>query len=250
LTIGISEVELLLAKEVGQWNWFETLTAFSDKVPSPVFQKIIQVGALRWLNVPRAVMLAEFNTWIELTNKEKQWIRQSSYSTLLDAIKNGNKPKKLGGACSNKNRVAILNSLVSLLESPPSPLVDTPNQIAYYEEENLGISISCSKVDSCDTSQVNCSCKEFLSGRTGFLILCVEIQERKEVKTKKGKTPGARMGRLTVSDGSCSIDAVAFPDAWKEYETILTEGNTVLIQGGREKNADYDSLIVKKVWQA
>lgn len=156
------------------------------------------------------------------------------------------------GGCSTEARRSVVNSHVQLLKNPGSPLVDTPLWLAFQEEQHLGISLSCSRVDACDLSQVNCSCKEFLAGRTGFLMLGVEVQAVRVVKTKKGKTPGARMAFLTIADNTCSLDEViVFPEPWKEFGHLLTEGNTVIIQADRDwKDKTSSALHVKKVWQA
>lgn len=253
LTNIILEQETLLGKRLWDFSWWEFLIHCSSKITSSVVTRLIEVGALRWTGLPRQVMVSEFKVWESLTKKEQEWVveNSSSLKTITEALDQGAKPKKEGGACSNKNRVSILTSQSSLLKNPPSPVVDTPNWIAFIEKELLGISITCSKVDSCDMSQVNCTCKEYLAGRTGYLMFGVEIQTAREWKTKKGKSAGSKMGFLTISDGSCSLDdVVCFPDVWKESSQLLTEGNTVIIHGQRDNKKDSTTLIVNKVWQA
>lgn len=156
------------------------------------------------------------------------------------------------GGCSSEARRQVVLSHVELLANPRSARVDSPLEIAYQEEQLLGISISCSRVDSCDTSQVNCSCKEFLAGRTGFLMLGVEVQEVREFKTKSGKNPGSKYGRLTVSDGTCALEAVAWPEVWKEYSHLLNvQGNMLIVQGERDfKDKESTTLIIKKAFLA
>lgn len=170
---------------------------------------------------------------------------------IVYALLSVGRAKKEGGGCSNVNRVAIIQSLVSLLERPPTPHIDSPVWIAWVEEEHLGIPITCSKIDACDVSQVNVSCKDYLAGQSGFLIFGVEVQQAREVKTKRGKTPGQKMAFLSLTDSSCSLeDVVCFPETWKEYGHLLVEGNTVLLQGERTDKKDSNTLVVKKVWQA
>lgn len=113
----------------------------------------------------------------------------------------------------------------------------------------LGISLSCSELDSCDLSQVNVTCKDFLAGQCGYLMFGVKIESVREVKTKKGKSIGSKMAFLSISDQSCVLeDVVCFPDIWKEYGSLVTEGALVILQGER---VDKDnSLSVKKVWVA
>lgn len=161
-------------------------------------------------------------------------------------------PEGEPGGCMDDRREGVVRSAAQLLEFPPSAVVDTPQWVAWIEEQLLGVSLTCSKIDSCDISAVNCSCKEFLSGRTGFIMLGVEVQQAREVKTKRGKSAGAKMAFLTLSDSSCSLsDVVCFPESWKEYGHLLTEGNTVIVQGERDqKDKESRTLFVKKVWQA
>jgi len=242
-----------LGKPLDEWDWYEFLVHCSSTIPTSVVTSLIEVGALRWMGVPRQVMLAEFRAWDSLTDKEREWVRYnaSRFTALVPALVAAARPKKEGGACFNNNRVSVLSSHVSLLENPPTPLVDSPHWVAYIEEQLLGISVSCSKIDACDISQVNVTCKEYLAGRTGFLMFGVEVQSVREVKTKKGKNAGSKMAFLTISDGTCALeDVVCFPEAWKEFGHLLREGNTVIIQGERDNKKDSNTLIVKKVWQA
>lgn len=161
-------------------------------------------------------------------------------------------PEGPEGGCSSPARESVVQSLAQLLEHPPSPRVDTPIEMAANEEELLGISITCGKIDACDVSAVNCTCKDFLGGRDGFLVLGVEVQQVREVKTRNGKQPGQKMAFCTVSDNTCAIsDVVVFPSVFKEYGHLFREGNTVIIQGERDrKDEDSAALHVKKAWQA
>jgi hypothetical protein len=237
-----------------RWTWWQFLTRFSSKVSSSVVLRLIQSGALRWMGQERSLMEAEFKAWDQLTEKEREWVSANAdkYGSLVPALKDLGRPKKEGGGAANKNRVSKIQSEAAMLENPGSVRADTPLAIAYLEEELLGISLTCSRIDSCDISQVNCTCREFLAGRTGFMVLGVEVQTVRKVKTKKGKNPGAEMAFLTVSDSSCSLDeVVAFPEAWAQYRSVLTEGNTVIMQVERDwKDKQSNSVHVQKVWQA
>jgi DNA polymerase III alpha subunit len=199
-------------------------------------------------------MEAEFKAYDGLTKPEKKWVSANAdkYESVVPALKALGRPKKEGGGAANKNRVSKIQSEAAMLENPGSVRADTPLAIAYMEEGLLGISLTCSRIDSCDISQVNCTCREFLAGRTGFMILGVEVQTVRKVKTKKGKNPGAEMAFLTVSDSSCSLDeVVVFPETWAQYRSVLTEGNTVIMQVERDwKDKQSNSTHVQKVWQA
>ena len=57
-----------------------------------------------------------------------------------------------------------------------------------------------------------------------------------------------KMGFVTVSDTSCSLDNVtAFSDEWEKYKQLLHEGNTVLMRGMKDNNRG--SFLIKKVEQ-
>jgi DNA polymerase III alpha subunit len=149
---------------------------------------------------------------------------------------------------ANAKRASAVKSFVALLDNPPATERDTPHWIAWVEEQYLGVPLSCSKVDACDTSQVNTSCKDFLAGKTGYMVLGVEIRNLREYKTKGGKNPGQKMAFMSVADQSCALqDVTVFPDVYKQNKSLLSEGNRVLVHGERDQNRD--SLIVQAVWQ-
>ena len=207
-------------------------------------------------------MLYEIEAWGKLTEKERTWIQQEHYESkenewidhekwinLSEALDSCSFTKKEGGGCSNYKRVDILKDIIKLLENPPHSLDDTPGWIAWSENKNLGISITYNKVDACEgTIEANTTCKEFIDGKKGYIVMGVEIVRLNSIITKKGKNPGAEMAFLSVSDGSCVVDTVVcFPDEWSEYQGLLQEGNTVLVQGERDKKKG--GLIIKQVAQ-
>lgn len=198
----------------------------------------------------RTRMLEEYKTFAELTEKEQDWFLQNreKFSKLEEALPLAARPKKEGGACANSKRVEILKDRIKLLTNPAKSMADDPAIVALTEEKYLGIAITYSRVDSCDISRANCTCKEYLSGRVGFLILAVVIQSIREVKVKKGNSAGKKMAFLTISDNTCALgDVCVFPDDYEKYSEFLVEGNTVLVRG--EKDKKKDSLVVKEVWQ-
>lgn len=256
-----------LGRPVGEWSWFDFLVHCAGGVPASVVVRLVEAGALRWTGLGRRRMLAEFAAWDALTEKEQAWVRAAkaggTATGLLPALAllgapRYKKPKRKAdpapagpfGGCGSDRRESVVRGHLSLLTSPPTPLVDTPDWLAFAEEQLLGVSLTCSKIDACDVSDVNCTCKEYRAGRGGYLVLGVEVLESREVRTRKGKAPGSRMGRLVVSDGTCSLEAVVFPDAWKEFGHALTEGSTAILRGERDQNREYDSFIVKRAWRA
>jgi len=200
--------------------------------------------------VSRTRMLEEYKAYSDLTDKEQEWIKESSskFTEIVHAIEAAAKPKKDGGGCANIKRVAILEDKVKLLTSPIISMNDTPSMIAYNEEKYLGTAINCSIVDGCDISEANCSCKEALSGRKGRLVLAVTIEAVRVTTIKKiGNYTGQKMAFLVVSDATCSLsDVCVFSDTYKKYKDILSEGNNVLLEGEFGKKGSFE---VKKCSQ-
>lgn len=230
-------------------TWESFLVKCSDEIPHSTIEKLISVGGFRKFNLQRQKMLADFKAWTSLTDKEKERIlANSEVNNIGEALIKFGKVKKEGGACSTAKRAEIVKDLGNTLLNPPSPLIDLPNWIIWSETESLGLSLTCNAIDTCDTSEINTDCKEYINGKTGYMIFGVEIRKCKEVVTKAGKNPGSKMAFLSVSDSSGKIDEViCFPQAYKDVSSLLKEGNTVLIHGERDRKSD--SLLVKKVFQ-
>jgi DNA polymerase III alpha subunit len=195
-------------------------------------------------------MMEEYKVYSELTEKEQEWVlaNRNGFQKIEDVLKVAARPKKEGGACANKNRVLVLEDKAKLLKNPSRSMEDDHGVIAWTEEKYLGAAITYSKVDSCDTSAANCSCREFLSGRDGFMVFGVVIQSLREVKVKKGDSAGKKMAFLSITDNTCTLsDVCAFADTYEKYSELLLEGNTVLIRGERSKQKG--GMVVKEVWQ-
>ena len=88
------------------------------------------------------------------------------------------------------------------------------------------------------------TCKDFATTKKRFASLAVDIVAMREFKTKRG----GMMAFLSVEDETGSLDNITvFSEPLTEHSDILFEGNSVLIEGKRDKK--YDSLIVDKAWQ-
>ena len=268
---GLTKAETEFGDEIKNWSWLDFLAFGSHCAPSNAIEALIKAGALDIFKQPRNRMLCEYDIWSKLKeNTEKNWIRthykkshatlfdESSskhrWNTLQDALEDCQVPRKIkngvqigGGGCATKRRSTLLQDLITSLEKPPHSLLDTPDWIAWIEQQSLGASITCSKVDgSQGAGDANCTCKEFIDGRSDYMKFAVEIVRVKQIKTKRGKDPGQEMAFLTIEDNTCSLDnAVCFPGTWRECKDAIYEGNIVLIHGERNN----DSLAVKIIWQ-
>ena len=235
-------------------SWFRMLVTLTQGgIGVGSIEKMIAVGAFRHYGSNRAAMIQDCKYWgqIGTAKGEVKFIINNidRYNSLLEALKGVSPLKKEGGGCSSIRRQNVVKSMISLIENPPCVIRDSANWIAGAEESGLGIALTCSRIDGCEPCEVTCTCKDFVEEKPrGCIMLGVEIQEIQELKTKKGKNPGQNMARLTISDGSCAVESVIFPEPYKEYSNLLFKNNTVFIQG--EKDRKQGTFIVKKVWQA
>lgn len=230
---------------INQLSWIQMLFMVLMNINSAAAKSLIKSGALGHLVKSRSAMLFEFDIASELTQKEISMVDSmnpkdlaSSLSYLLNAPK-----------VNKKRKQSILN-LNNMLHNPPYNLNDSPEWISDIEEEILGCSITCSKVDMYDVSMTNINCREFkTSNITNNLIVCGEIENISVTKTKTGKNPGLEMAFVTIADGFGSIDSIIFfPEQYRQYRNLLFDNNVVVICGNRSKNKD--SLIVEKAYIA
>ena len=244
------EVEESLKSSIGDLDWHTFLTHMLDKISSTTAVALISVGAVGHMGVNRSEMLYELETWNSLTKKEKEWIRENCTpgNNLTDSLQQLAPPKKQGGGTSNIHRNEAVLNLLHLLKHPPHSTKDNPHFVAKKEEEYLGVSITYSKVDSCDITAADSTCREIMEGKRGRVSLAVEIKRATEWIIKKGKSKGEKMAFLTIEDSTCELDnVVVFPEQWSEYKNIISEENTVLIFGESQKHKD--GIIVQKAKQ-
>ena len=97
--------------------------------------------------------------------------------------------------------------------------------------------------------QHDTTCKEFVDGKDGKMSICVEIAGIGEYIISRGKTKGKKMLFLQVEDDTgCIESVVVFPNVLDGNEPVLISGNTVLLEGSRDKDRK-ESFIVEKVTQ-
>lgn len=224
-------------------TWLRLLLYVLGEMSDSAARGLICSGGFDFIGMARTKMLYEYDQFKKINEKELEWVLdQHSPETLLELVqlaaprkktakdKEGSRP--FGGTHTDR-RNKLLLGIVDALVTPPFSLQDTPEWIAGVEHEHLGVSITCAKVDACDISSANCTCREFISGRSGNIVLAVEILRLKEYTTKNNTT----MAFLTVSDGSASLDnVVVFSSPYSEFQNLLQQQNTVLLQGERDKN--------------
>jgi len=251
---------------IDKLTWTGFLIFLSQKINSTAVKALISAGALDYMSQSRTRMLYEYEIYSRLSNREVQWVNSRYYEAQLD-VRSPDSPvteKWIGiqgiltamialpagrqGACSNKNRLRIVEGLLESVNNPPYVLEDNPEWTSQIEASLLGIPLTCTSVEGLDVSTANCTCREFVHGKSGLCLIAVAIDEVHEIKTKKGKNPGQKMAFVRVSDISAALESVvAFPEPWKENKKLLVAGNNVIISG--ERGSEKDSFILDKVWQ-
>lgn len=228
-------------------SWLETLFLILNNINSTAAKALIQSGATNFIDKTRNSMLFEYNLISGLTKKEIEHITNNlkHFQTLKQALEYLLTVGKI-----NKNRKKNIEDMLYSLSSPPYSLEDTAEWLADSEDTLLGCSITCSKLDMYDISMTNITCKELKTTLTREnLILGGEIDFINITKTKTGKTKGAEMAFITMTDTTGTIDSIVFfPEKYKEYKNLLFTGNIVIVKGTKSKNGD--GLIVEKAYVA
>lgn len=224
-------------------------------ISNSVMIRLIESGALDFFKISRTQMSAEYKALAEFNDNELNLLYEKlkTYNPLniISLFKDVVKPKKEDGVCHSKKRVELLNSQRQLLENPIQSYYDNPVWVAHTEEKLLGYPVTCQKIDSCDVSLVNTTCKDFMMGKDDdFMILGVEIRSLMEKTIGRGKNAGQQFASFKLMDASCGVDAIAWPETWTQFKNVLTVGNSVIIQAERNFKKKDDTMIIKKVWQA
>jgi len=241
--------------ETCDWDCFLLLIA--PFVNKKAFESLILAGVFDCFKISRSKMQHHFNLIKEFTKRETGWLKnyKESYPDktaveCIEAMIEASTVKSKTRPIFRQARIPVIEDLLTTYDNPGYDLYDSPSWVSKVEEELLGISLTCNKVDEYDTSRANCTCKEFIDGFNSQkgIVLAVKIDSVREWTIKKGKAKGMKMGFVTVSDTSCSLDSVtAFSEEWEKYKKMLHEGNTVLMRGMKDKNRG--SFLIKKVEQ-
>lgn len=213
-----------------------------------VMQKMIMAGCFDSFKIKRQRMLAEIAVVNELTDKEIKWMIANSLDvSFIDGLRLLSQEKPKGG-CANVKRRAAVQSHADMLQNPPSPQNDSIPWLVWAEVQTLGLAVTVSKVEAFTLEDVNTTCKDFQTGKTGMLIFGVEVKDFREVKTKKGKQAGKEMAFMSISDPSGTIDnVICFPETWQNYKHLVIKGNTILLKGERDR--ENNGLIVQTISQ-
>lgn len=233
-------IELSKNIDLNKISWNTLLSQFLTKINSTAAKALIGSGALDYYNVCRTQMLFDYDIVSELTPRELDFLNLETKS-LEDSLRNLLNQKRI-----NVKRKNSIENLINLYKNPPYSMDDKIEWLSDTENNLLGASITCFKIDSYDISMTNCDCKTFkTTNATKNIILAGEISYVNFVKTKKGKYAGADMAFITIEDQFASLDSIIlFPEQLYLYRNYLFEGNILIFVGN--KSPKKDSLIVEK----
>lgn len=249
------KLKLLAEKiDISSLNFLEILLHVLLNINSTAAKALIESGAMGFTGLSRKYMLHCYNIFSKLSDREINWAKNNLELSNFKKIDEFwqfvfSMPSGKHGFFATAKRMQSLTEEYSLFTNPPFSLDDSIEWLADAEHRLLGISITCSRVDGCDTLSANTTCKELKTTLNKKILIACEIDDINIVKTKKGKNPGQTMCFIKVSDSTGYSDSViCFPEQYSEFESLLMTGNTVLIEGSKGKGQD-SGLIVKKIWQ-
>lgn len=223
------------------------LTYLIDVLPNinkTTVEALITCGCFAYLGYSRAVLQHSYECVRDLTDKELAFIAERQFESLEAALIATAFTKKEGGGCATSARVGKVQAILERLRNPGRVLHDLPSKIAASEEALIGITLSCSYMDSCLSAGVaDTTCKEIRRGKPGKRTLVVRV---KEVKEHVIKDSDKTMAFLVIEDDSAQLDnVVCFADQYSQFSRFLYEGAFVSIFGelGKQKGFVVDRIV-------
>jgi DNA polymerase III alpha subunit len=249
--LGVSVFQKILKLtggiDINNMEWIDILIDILLNINSIASKALISSGALDYLKKNRTEMLYEYDLISELTKKEIEKCQiiksETKNLSLLKLLQlSADVPK------TQTKRKTIMQNMVNSLMKPPYSLIDKIEWLSDSENNLLGASITCFKIDTYDTGMTNCNCKTFkTSSITNNIILAGEISNINVTKTKNGKNPGQEMAFISIEDQYGMLDSVIlFPEQLSKYRTHLFNGNILIFSGNRSKTKD--GLVVEKCY--
>lgn len=241
---NVELVEKQIGRTIDEWTWYDFLIHFSDTVTQTVVNGVINAGATDYIEGSRVWKVHQYNTWLSLTQKERDWIKENAST---EPLKDSMTKLAMYKPRLTKPRQTKILELIRNLDNCPYSLKDTAQYIADHEKDLLGIPLTCNKLDTCENIEADTTCKEFLQGKKGKMAIAVEIVDVREYIIKNGKHKNKIMLYLNVEDSTGAIDSVVvFPTALEGNEPLLIRGSTLLLEGQRDYR-NQDSFVVEKV---
>lgn len=249
----VRDAELKLEKQIKDFTYYETLTSVLINIQSSAVEALIYAGAFDYLEVPRGVILHEFNCVREMyqTPAASTWLENNvkKYDNLRDLFKASLVLKKDGGiATSEKTLQSKYVSVFRSWESPAYDLNDDPHILSAKEKYYVGVAIKYHAIDGCHKNAVNTTCSKINSYNEAANLICIgEITKCRVTTTKTGKNPGSKMGIFSLKDKTGVVETILlFPEQYKELGYLMTEGQLVVVSGYKKG----DAFIVKTMSMA
>jgi DNA polymerase-3 subunit alpha len=236
----IKDIQIEIDKELKDFSWKEILILLAPRLTKTTFINLVAAGAFSHLNLYRKRMMFEYNQMSSLTGKsELPWLVQNinSYETLAEGIE-----ALIKAEVASKGRIPKIDSCLKVLTDKSFTTVDDEVWISSIEEELIGGSLSCSKLDVCDTTCGDTTCSEFESRDTEKKISIACQVNRVSLYTPKN---GKKMLYVTLKDTTGSLEAVVFSDNVEKVESVFYKGNTVCVTGKKTQKGSlsvYDAI--------
>jgi len=233
--------------DLTQFSWDQFLMKLGRHVRKDSLEGFIKAGALDCFNVSRTKMMYDFALYRDFRKHDHKFLEEGNFPTLENGLESILKDK-----IPNERRTAHTNKFIDLfkgalvaLNKPPYDLIDLPSWKAKQEREYLSVELTCTEIDEYDTTQANCTCREFIKGfQSPSIAIAVKVNDVREWTIKRGKNKGGKMAFLKVSDGTCSLDnATVFSQTWDKCKNVLAKDSILLLRGNRDENQG--SFLVK-----
>ena len=236
----IKELQEEVGKELKDFSWIEVLILLTPRLTKTTVINLIAAGALSHLNIYRKRMMCEYNQLSSLTGKKEIPFLADNIQ-VIKSLDDGVQKLILSGT-PTKSRMQKIESCYKTLTDKSFTTIDDENWVSSIEEELIGGSLSCSKLDVCDTTCGDTTCSQFLNKDTDKKINIACQVDRVSLYTPKN---GKKMIYVTVKDATGSVEAVVFSDNVEKVESILYKGNTVCITGKKTQKGSlsiYDAI--------
>jgi DNA polymerase-3 subunit alpha len=232
----IKEVEISLSKKADKFTWYEFLVNVGINSCKTTVQNLLSCGLLDNTELPRNLLLHEYNTLLQLkTSKTKlKWISENwtNYTDLYSLLE---------GLLANTRECDKdkIYSLLASLRNPGKSLDDSPKSYYKIETELMGVAISADPISNKERL-ANIKCASFNAGKgTSNLKFVVVVKNVKEKIVKQGTNQGKKYANLILEDKTGNIETAVFTKEWMELKPLLVEGNVVLVNGYRNKDGSF-----------
>ncbi len=186
----------------------------------------------------RSTIMANLDDLLEFAKSARNNDGQESLFSMM-----GSAPSHLSLASPEGKLIRIKTT--GMAEEVIHPLPLSKKHQLYWEKQLLGLYVTGHPLDKykkvLETSGHTIRAAKL---KTRNATLAGVVENIKEIQTKKGDT----MAFLRISDFENSIEAVAFPETYKEFKAVLREDVAIAISGQMsKKDEDEVSILIDQV---